>query len=136
MGRIIVVDPSELGMLRVTQDYIRREKIENYNSTIIQIVPAIIVYDSVKKGYAIVDGHHQLGFSYIHSLPLLAWLSESPNDTIKIEENVKNTGFRIEELVEERNFQLKRRFNTAPFYVPIIGGEEVYTIKELLEKSF
>ena len=135
MGRIIVVDPSELGMLRVTQDYIRREKVEGYNN-IREIVPVILTYDRVRDGYAIIDGHHQIGFSYIYSQPLVAWLSESPNDTIKIGEVVKNTNSRIEYIVEERNFQLKRRFNVAPFYVPIVRGEDVYTIGELLEKSF
>ena len=124
MGEIISLNPENL---RPTQDYLREHSTKRNKKTDFQF-PVIIGRDiCFNNEYFIIDGHHNSINSYRKNQEVCAWVAENSNDLIKYSDFPSLP----KRYIDASNKQIKSRFNTAQFYVPIIKGEEVLNIKSL-----
>jgi|AntAceMinimDraft_9_1070365.scaffolds.fasta_scaffold06553_4 hypothetical protein len=130
MGKILTLKPEDL---RITQDYLIPKHVKRYlNSVDINKIPPIpIVQDGIREGYSVIEGHHFLASLYLRGRTVTAWLCESPKDLLQKELFPYCNPMSI----SARNKQIRSRYNSAPFYVPMLHGTEIFTIAELINES-
>ena len=128
MGKLLTI---KLKDIRITQDFLDLSTVKKYCNVDPKKIPPIpITKDYVGEHYIALDGHHYLTSCYMNGKEYLdAWLCETPHDFMN-KESFPNCTI---ESIEERNEQIKKRFEVAPFYVPSIKGKEIYTIESLID---
>jgi hypothetical protein len=128
MGKIIKVN---LADIRITQNYLISEKVKKYYVNSSNVVPVPVAHDFVGKNFVALDGHHYLASCYLRNqTEINVWLCDSPHDFI---DGKKFSNYNIDN-IQQRNEQIRARYDTAPFYVPSIKGVDIFMVKDLVDK--
>ena len=133
MGEILNVDTN---LIRPTQNYLEQVTIDYYKnryggkSNSLPVPVMIDLFD--QKFYRAIDGPHNLAVSHNYFGCANLWVIESPRDfmTRYTFPNVN------EDFLKECNKQIRRRFQTIPFYVPTNNnGEEILNLDQLIKEN-
>jgi len=131
MKKILTANPESL---RITQDYLVPKQLKKYlNLPAIEGIPPIPVAEDLVTGgrkYCVLDGHNflaSLSSKGQNEVPI--WVCESEYDFLLS----KDFPSCSPKSLSQRNEQIKKRYKSARFQVPMVRGKEIFDIKELIE---
>ncbi len=119
--------------VRPTQDYLDQKTIEFYlglREANVKLPPVPAVESICYEGkYDLIDGHHNVAVAHLLGEDIELYVIDSPRELLKIEQFPK-----VEKrFLEDCNEQIKRRFDSVPFYVPrCCQGEEITCLDQLI----
>lgn len=132
MGKLINASVYDL---RPTQVYLFQETINHYkkNRNLLGVLPIPVVEDiCFDSKYAVLDGHHNTSLSFIYNTGAKVWVAKDENDLMPYDLFSDIS----ESYIDACNKQIKRRFNSAMFYMPTNPkGNDISTFDLLIKNN-